>query len=532
MKKRLLIRNPADQEELFDSDDYESKYKFDNDDYEKLFEQALNAVANYFDYDWASDYLIHNAEEYLDYGADLKEKVIDSLDSETDRIEDEESRRAWLVLDPKRSAGSEALRSFLESVDLPENTEFFDERTLNALQRNWRESLEENAVIGSHWYEIKVFEDEEDAQDFSEIVIYQDTLKETFAYDGHPIDSGGLELMSFYDLAQSEDNEEIFKELRQRFEEAASGSPRRRPSHTFAAFRQRQALVDAAYRTVFTPSPGLDERLTANGLSVRQIFEDWLDPCFDEGDCEIYVNPLAETLNTTLYAYVNQDELWTYLSNDTVGDDEWLSSALGGPYEEEILDAWRSIVFGDASREDSRALKKALAGGDSETQELMSFEAEGAVFEFVDLLNYAALKAQGRKLGQCLGNRQYGHPAALESGEAKYISMQTAGGKTKLTVQAYLDDDGDITKFGEIRGSGNRLPGFSNTQGTGKFKPTEVEVLLAFLEEIAPGVDYSNNSHLEPALAKLEGRKIPTRKNPAEETSTMAFSRPFEWGRE
>ena len=86
-----------------------------------------------------------------------------------------------------------------------------------------------------------------------------------------------------------------------------------------------------------------------------------------------------------------------------------------------------------------------------------------------------------------------------------------------------------IVKFGEIKGKANRIPGFSTDDPTvGKFKPVEVEVVMAFADELEPPVDLSTNQDMTPALMKLEGQRFKTRRNPR---APEAFSRGFRWGR-
>ena len=136
------------------------------------------------------------------------------------------------------------------------------------------------------------------------------------------------------------------------------------------------------------------------------------------------------------------------------------------------------------------------------------WESPSGEFVVDDLQSQAALKTEGRKLGICVGNIP-SYWRGIKRGTKKILSLRTASGKPKFTIEAHIDNEGKIDHIDQVKGKANRIPGFSTGRGGGKFKPTEVETLNAFFADI--GVDPSEIEDMQPALDALrEPRKNPS----------------------
>ena len=106
---------------------------------------------------------------------------------------------------------------------------------------------------------------------------------------------------------------------------------------------------------------------------------------------------------------------------------------------------------------------------------------------YVAELSAEHLKDESKELGHCIGNPTHGHPQLLKSGTTKVFSIRTEAGKTKFTIEQFIEDGehpqqgkvnaGTVT---EVKGKANRLPGFE----PGKMemtKPDEVRLVVEFL---------------------------------------------------
>jgi len=473
-RRRAPVRTNEEPEVAFPSE-------YTDDDFNELLEDAINYVASQFDKNNTFDDARAYAEGSCEQSGQIPDDLRNAIDQQWQKLTDSETKRAWLILEPVAgpegvfNKGSEAL---VEAAG-EENEEPFDLATLDALRDSWQVYFDEHAAAQMYTLEWLTPEDE------SEFIVLEPIDDESmFGYDGKPI---------YMD-----------------------------PDSAVADTAEALKKADN-----FQPNKEVQDLLDSYGLVWKEVL-DW----FPEGgwDGVKYIYPFGMYGGSAgmWYVVLDQDELWSLMDN-SINDDEWLAEALDvSEYDDEILEAWRTILFGGNLDE---VKKFAKSGGEPEEERIMGFEVAkgGGAFEFWDLKNAAAIKQHGSKMGQCVGNRQYGYVPAVERGEAKIIAMRTKAGKPKLTLEAYLDEDGNIVKFGEIKGKGNRIPGFqSHDPSKGKFKPVEVEVVMAFADEQSPPVDLSTNQDIAPALSRLEGRQLETRRNPK---TVEAFSRGFEWGR-
>jgi hypothetical protein len=434
-----------------------SDSEYTNEDYNDLLIKLIDYVASQFNEDNTFDDARFYAEGAFEHDDRIAEMYRDALDREYKKIDDAETKRVWKILEGPQGAvnfGEEQLAELTGE----ENEEPFDIATLHALQVAWQNYFERNA--GAQLYELVWLTDEQRRSGTDRVFVETLDDEMLFGYDGKYI---------WFNLPRSD--QEIADDLRKNKES-------------------------------FKPNEDLQELLDHYNLVWQEVF-DWLpDGAYDS---EKYIPPYgmygAEGL---WYITIDQDALWR-LIDDAIGDDEWLAEALDvSEYDEETLEAWRAILLGgeDAKPESLRKLLR----GTPEEERIMGFETDQGDFEFWDLKNSAAIKAHGSKMGQCVGNRQYGYIPAVERGEAKIIAMRTKSGKPKFTLEAYLDGNGDIVKFGEIKGKANRIPGFQSMDPSkGKFKPVEVEVILAFADELDPPVNLyeDENEDMQPALNRM-----------------------------
>lgn len=151
-------------------------------------------------------------------------------------------------------------------------------------------------------------------------------------------------------------------------------------------------------------------------------------------------------------------------------------------------------------------------------------------FELVELLP-SELKAQSRALGICVGDKRYGYGKAIKAGRTKILSLQTQAGKPKFTFEIALGPDGQPEACIQVKGKANRIPGFPNMEGAGKFKPYEVDLVIQCLRYL--GLDPTEVDDLEPALRELpadDERRWPAewpRSNPLSTRKT--FCDPATW---
>jgi hypothetical protein len=126
-----------------------------------------------------------------------------------------------------------------------------------------------------------------------------------------------------------------------------------------------------------------------------------------------------------------------------------------------------------------------------------------------------ALPMEGRKQGICVGRRDMGYIGRVQREEIKILSLRTAGGKPKFTIEVELDEDGEPIGVEQIKGKANRLPGFAAGAYGELTKPQEVEMLGKFVEEHL-GIDPEDVADLRPGWKALQAwKESQPRKNPS-----------------
>ena len=119
------------------------------------------------------------------------------------------------------------------------------------------------------------------------------------------------------------------------------------------------------------------------------------------------------------------------------------------------------------------------------------------------------LREEGAKQGICVGKGQFGYARALRNGEIQILSVRKPNGKRRFTVEVKLVN-GRPTQVLQIKGKGNRLPGFDRGK-TNRMpvKAHEVEIAKELVEKL--GLDPYKVGDLGPGLTALDNN---LRKNP------------------
>jgi len=129
------------------------------------------------------------------------------------------------------------------------------------------------------------------------------------------------------------------------------------------------------------------------------------------------------------------------------------------------------------------------------------WHSKDEAFEVVRLTTEKELRAEGRALGHCVGTSSI-YFSQIKRRQIEIFSLRTTSGKPKFTIEADIDrEDGSISSIVQIKGKGNRLPGFA-AKMDGKFKPSEVLVLSEFLKWA--GLNPKNVTDMEPGIAALD----------------------------
>jgi hypothetical protein len=123
---------------------------------------------------------------------------------------------------------------------------------------------------------------------------------------------------------------------------------------------------------------------------------------------------------------------------------------------------------------------------------------------YIQDLHSSELDKEGSELGICVGRCDMPYERMVKSGKAKILSLRTAGGRPKLTIEAQIEN-GKITRIDQIKGYGNRQPGWANKNyDASKFRPTEVLMMAEWLESIGVRPYYVYD--LQPGMKQLKAR--------------------------
>ena len=128
---------------------------------------------------------------------------------------------------------------------------------------------------------------------------------------------------------------------------------------------------------------------------------------------------------------------------------------------------------------------------------------------YIQELLPSEIPPEGRAMRHCLGGKEYGpgYIRAVRRKEIKIISIRTAAGRPKMTMEVAIDEDGKPVRVKQISGKSNRLPGWDlHKVGVGKVKEDEVDKAIKAVEVL--GLDPWEVDDLKPALeAMFNGRR-------------------------
>jgi len=149
---------------------------------------------------------------------------------------------------------------------------------------------------------------------------------------------------------------------------------------------------------------------------------------------------------------------------------------------------------------------------------------------YVAELSYGELTKEGSAQGICTGQFQYGYPQKVQAGKIKILSLRRPSGKPLLTFEVVLDADGEPKDVIQIKGNGNRRPGFGRgSQGAGKFKEREVRLSMEIIKRLGlepekTTVVRHRGGDLRPGYERLYGE--PKRSNPHDFVPYKTFDDP------
>ena len=131
-----------------------------------------------------------------------------------------------------------------------------------------------------------------------------------------------------------------------------------------------------------------------------------------------------------------------------------------------------------------QALDEAIAEGLDKKPKFTGRGDDNVIFEFPDGSYVADLRAdqlrrEGALQGICVGNESFSYTRDVKAGKTKIFSLRRASGKPLLTME-YNTRSGTIE---QVKGKGNRLPGFGGRDTSTVDRPGEVEQVVEFVTE-------------------------------------------------
>lgn len=423
---------------------------------------------------------IKSEEEYLDDQAPWTEDpdwVFDAIDQglEKQLFDDEEARALSILNGPVDQAHSEVRRARAQGALAGRDLSFLTEKNLRRLRRAWEQAARAKVRNGDFSAGVERFTPEQASRN---VVVHRYDSEEFFGYEGREI-SVSLP-------------ENTVKALSALYEKEGTFVPSEETSAVIddAGFRLDEVLG-------WIPSRYNEDYTVRYGFEIYEIAPETIYPG-GEG---------------YLYLIFHERNVENFVLWEILEDLDWIGDELN--VDEDVAERWQEFL---------RSGKVPGIAPDEPPQEelVMTLESNQGTFDFWDLKNHSALKKIGNELGICIGQRRYGYPAAVEEGKARIFVMKTKKGRAKIVIETDIDEDGNPIRLKEIRGKANRAPGFlpakpDDRLDSGRFRPVEVEMLLAFAEELGLGDQVESNRFLQPGIKRLSGddkRLSVARKNP------------------
>jgi hypothetical protein len=136
---------------------------------------------------------------------------------------------------------------------------------------------------------------------------------------------------------------------------------------------------------------------------------------------------------------------------------------------------------------------------------------------YVVALKPSQLAAEGRALGICVGRTDMGYKRRLQNGSISLYSIRTEAGKSKFCIEVGTGQDVYATPFTvgplkvvQVKGKGNRIPGFTLEKPETLSKPDEVRLVTEFLVEglgLAPE-NIKATRDLKPGILALQANNV------------------------
>lgn len=135
---------------------------------------------------------------------------------------------------------------------------------------------------------------------------------------------------------------------------------------------------------------------------------------------------------------------------------------------------------------------------------------------YVANLPASALQNESKDMGHCVGNPEQGYIGQVHLGQTQIWSLRKPLGASLLTFEIDLMQ-GKPVGVDQIKGKGNRYPGFANKADQKLNKPKEVEVCVEILEHF--GLRPNAVEDLLPGLTQLEQLQNEQPQQPAQQAS-------------
>lgn len=233
-------------------------------------------------------------------------------------------------------------------------------------------------------------------------------------------------------------------------------------------------------------------------------FEEFIEEDFSKA-LDIYLNELSE-VDMNLYSALRKQ----------------ISDIPEEDLKNFMLD-W--MVSGD---KDTSVLEDYLSGIKRITESFYETDWLEGRKAYLHNLSVADLRAEGTDMRHCVGDPAMGYAKAVATDEIQIWSLRLDNGKRLFTFEvdiSYWDQDNEeqkATAISQIKGKGNRLPGFVDKDKTGGLqRPHEVELLYTLLSDL--GVRPELVKDLQPGIDALQQKP---RKNPSYR-DTRSFDKPY-----
>lgn len=171
-----------------------------------------------------------------------------------------------------------------------------------------------------------------------------------------------------------------------------------------------------------------------------------------------------------------------------------------------------SLDGGVGATPDWEKIREDLGAMEGDAEEVVERPAaERVVYRYRDgayVLNLvpSELDAEGKELGMCVGRKDMPYKRLVQRGDIAIWSVRTQTGRPKFTIEVPLvGEHGAPTVFRQVKGKGNRVPGFDRDMSERTFKLSEVLMIQELCEAV--GIEPEAVPDLRPGLNFIKGLK-------------------------